>query len=215
MNRSTVMTMLLASLAFTGTCEVSPVFRLGSGAGATNHPPPLASSNASMPLVAFVLLFGLIGLTMLLLSWTYLVSWQDTAGYWDHHFHRKVTKALAKHLSMSKKQLDEYKTAVCSMPKDTPRTGPKKRRCYLFTKRSLCSLPTFSVHRNGSIRNRYITTAHYQPYYSHHNTCLYLFVVYFVVNCITTYENLLYSHRLQHHLRSTHQLNLHLTQYSD
>ena len=139
------MTMLLASLAFTGACDVSPVFRLGSGAGATNHPPPLASSNASMPLVAFVLLFGLIGFTMLLLSWTYLVSWQDTAGYWDHHFHRKVTKALAKHLSMSEKQLDEYKTAVCSMPKDIPRTGPKKRRCYLFTKR-MRSLLNFIVY---------------------------------------------------------------------
>ena len=102
----TVSILFLAVYAVAGTSEVSPDFRLGSGAGATysdsyphsdNHDPQPRSS-ATMPLVAFAFIWASISWTMLLLSWTYLYTRQDAV--YDGRTHR-----LGKH-----KRVDMNKT---------------------------------------------------------------------------------------------------------
>ena len=87
----TVSILFLAVYAYSGTCEVSPDFRLGSGAGATysdshshtSNPQPRSNTNSSMPLVAFAFIMTLVIASLLQLAWTYLVSWKGTSWFWE------------------------------------------------------------------------------------------------------------------------------------
>ena len=99
----TVIMLFLAVYAYQGTCEVSPDFRLGSGAGATHsdssfhgHLNPKysrpRSSAEPMPIVAFALLWSTLAIATLMILWTYLVSWQDTAS--DYFPSRYCLQAL-------------------------------------------------------------------------------------------------------------------------
>ena len=98
----TVIMLFLAVYAYQGTCEVSPDFRLGSGAGATHSDSSFhdrlnpkysrpRSSAEPMPIVAFALLWSTLAIATLMILWTYLVSWQDTAS--DYEFHNTNNKS--------------------------------------------------------------------------------------------------------------------------
>ena len=105
----TVIMLFLAVYAGSGTCEVSPDFRLGSGAGATHSDSTFhdrlnpkysrpRSSAEPMPIVAFALLWAILTFAILMILWTYLVSWQDTASDFESGSSMLCLACISMHL---------------------------------------------------------------------------------------------------------------------
>ena len=113
------MIFLLALCSYQGSCEVSLVFRLGSGAGATHSDSNSWNSNlgpqprptaATMPFVAFVLLLSLLLFSMLLITWTYLVTLQNTACFYDHN--SPLTSSDSKNKKMKTRRRPKHRSAL-------------------------------------------------------------------------------------------------------
>ena len=103
--------------------EDSPDFRLGSGAGATysdsySYKDPQPRSSAAMPFVAFAFLLAAISYAMILISWTYLVTWQNTAGFYGLYLElHRIKKTKQKTNRAKQKRLSAWKERRSTIPR--------------------------------------------------------------------------------------------------